>query len=273
MGLAPFFAGKVGVEFEDGTKADPSRGVYIHHVLTTDTTKRVTSFLSSCDNPSRAGTSVSSMGSGTGFVGTGEDSGDSPVLYTSRDGKANAGYFVEKGDSFMAMVELVNYNKEAKKVLITYDLEWLPSKVGVNTKGMLLSISQCAGRQIKVSNQGPTNTTSGKWSFMEDGNLLAARGHLHDGGDQIGLFINNKFVCSSKATYGGSESTATVNGQEWKTISSMSYCDGPIPVKKGDALHMVVGYDLKKYPLRKSASGQEATGVMGMFSVTFAPSK
>jgi hypothetical protein len=53
----------------------------------------------------------------------------------------------------------------------------------------------------------------------------------------------------------------------------MSFCDGPIAAKKGDQLYMTVEYDLKKYPLRKSASGQEATGVMGMWSITFAPGK
>lgn len=79
------------------------------------------------------------------------------------------------------------------------------------------------------------------------------------------MFINGKFVCQSLANYGGELSTG-------KTITSMGYCDGPIPVKKGDELSMIVEYDLKKYPLRKSASGQEATGVMGMWSVTFAPS-
>ncbi|KAF2400595.1 hypothetical protein EJ06DRAFT_397833 [Trichodelitschia bisporula] len=243
------YAGKVGVQFEDGTKADPSKGVYIHHVLTTDTTKKTESWLSSCDNPTRPGSSVSSMGSGTGFVGTGEDSGDVPVLYTSRDGKANAGYHVGQGDAFMAMVELVNYNKEAKQVYITYDLEWTPRGQEVNSKGMLISISQCKGKAIKTSNAGPTNTTSGKWTVREDGNILAARGHLHDGGVAVDLFINNKFACASKAVYGGAGSTAEINGQQWQTISSMTNCDGPVPVKKGDELSMVVEYDLKKYPL------------------------
>lgn len=93
-----------------------------------------------------------------------------------------------------------------------------------------------------------------------------------DGGSQVGFYINNKFICTSRATYGGKASTTEVGGKVWETISSMSYCDGPIPVKKGDALHLVVEYDLKAHPLRKSADGHDATGVMGMLSVTFAPS-
>jgi hypothetical protein len=63
------------------------------------------------------------------------------------------------------------------------------------------------------------------------------------------LLVNGKFVCDSKASYGGTGSTTTVNGEEWKTISSMSFCDGPIPVKKGDGISMIVEYNLKKHPL------------------------
>ena len=63
------------------------------------------------------------------------------------------------------------------------------------------------------------------------------------------MFINNKYTCSSKASYGGAGATAEVGGEVWRTISAMSYCDGPIAVKKGDTLSMVVEYNLKKYPL------------------------
>jgi len=259
--------------FMNGTKADPSKGVYIHHVLTTDRTKRVASWLSACNSPSRAGSSISSLGSGTGFVGTSEDAGDHPVMYTQRDGKSDAGYWVQKSDSFVATAELVNYNKEPQKVYLTYDLEWAPGKVGVNTKGMLISISQCMGKNIRTSTTGPTNSTSGKFTVLEDGKILAARGHLHDGGVKMDLLINGRFACESKATYGGAGSTTTVNGEEWKTISSMSFCDGPISVKKGDGLSMIVEYNLKKHPLRKGSSGQAATGVMGMWSIIFAPNK
>jgi hypothetical protein len=63
------------------------------------------------------------------------------------------------------------------------------------------------------------------------------------------MFINNKYACSSQATYGGEGATTVVDGKEWKTISAMSYCDGPIQVQKGDTLSMTVEYDLKRYPL------------------------
>ncbi|KAF2436859.1 hypothetical protein EJ08DRAFT_655026 [Tothia fuscella] len=271
-GPCTVFGGNVSVYFEDGRKATPADGIYIHHLLTTDRTKKATNFLSACDNPTRAGMSVSGFG-GTGFVGVGEDSGEEPVLYTQRDGQSKAGYWVAENDKFMANVVLVNYNKEQKSVTVKYDLEWSPTPPPANTRGMLVSISQCPGKgSIKMSPSGPANSTSGKFTFLEDGVILAARGHLHDGGSQVAMYVNNKPACASKATYGGKESTTEVGGTKWATISSMSYCDGPIPIKKGDQMHLVVEYDLKAHPLRKSADGHDATGVMGMMSVTFASS-
>jgi hypothetical protein len=118
------------------------------------------------------------LGGGTGFVGTGEDSADGMTLYTTEDGTRNTGYHIGKGDTFTANAQLVNYNKEPKQVYLTYDLEWVPGLVGEDVKGMLISVTQC-GSQIKLSKSGPTNTTSGKFYFMEDGKILGARGHLH----------------------------------------------------------------------------------------------
>jgi hypothetical protein len=139
---------------------------------------------------------------------------------------------------------------------------------------MLISVTQCMGTRIKMTQNGPANTPSGRFSFLEDGTLIGARGHLHDGGSHVDLILNGKKVCTSQAGYGGGDDkTASVNGKEWAVLSSMSYCDGPYPVKKGDTLAMNVVYDLKKHPLRKGASGAEATGVMGMLSLAFAPNR
>jgi hypothetical protein len=264
-GPCTVYAGKLGVMFEDGTPATPASGIYIHHVLTTDVSKKTDPFLSACNAPTRAGFSVSSLKPGsTGFVGVGEDSGDHPILYTTSDGSLDAGYHVKKGENFEANVVLVNYNKEPKNVLITYDLEWSPGLVGANTKGMLIAVNQCLGTRIKTSNTGPTMTKSGEFTFLEGGKLFAARGHLHDGGVQMDLYINGKPSCVSKATYGEG-----IGGSEIKTINSMSMCTDAISIKKGDTLSMGVEYDLKKYPLRKSASGKEASGVM----VSFCPNR
>jgi hypothetical protein len=115
---------------------------------------------------------------GTGFVGTGEDTGELPVMYTTDDGTANTGYHLKKGDTFMANIQLVNYNKVPKQVHVTWDLEWIPGTVGQDMKNALVSVTQCGGG-IKTSTTGPTNTTSGKFYIMEDGKITRGRGHLH----------------------------------------------------------------------------------------------
>ena len=118
------------------------------------------------------------MGGGTGFIGTGEDTGDLPTMFTSMDGTRNSGYHLNRGDSFTANVQLVNYNKAPRQVYITWDTEWVEGIVGQDVKGVLISISQCGGN-IKLSPSGPTNTTSGKFYIMEDGAVIRGRGHLH----------------------------------------------------------------------------------------------
>lgn len=102
------------------------------------------------------------------------------------------------------------------------------------------------------------------------------------------MFINDKFVCSSEAVYGdrsdsesagmGGHSHGGKGGMESssaniKTISSMTTCKGPYPVKKGDTMKLTAEYDLHKHPLRQSASGGKAADVMGMMGVSFAADK
>jgi hypothetical protein len=87
------------------------------------------------------------------------------------------------------------------------------------------------------------------------------------------MFINEKYVCSSSAIYGtrnekeGGEGEMGMAGHshggkgmakrspqapktsELMTVSSMSDCEGPFKVKKGDSVIIKAEYDLKKHPL------------------------
>jgi hypothetical protein len=275
-------AGKVGLMYTDGKPADPSNGIYIHHILSSDTAKKQNPWLSTCGRPTSPGMSINGITGGTGFISAGEDSSDGGVMYTNDDGSQNSGYHIGPKDTFNVWAQIVNYNKVAKDVYITYDLEWVPGIQGDDVKTMLLSVTSCSS-MIKLSESGPTNTTSGKFYFMEDGKVFRARGHLHDGGVQMDLFINDKYKCSSKATYGTrSASDGGMGGHSHgtqekdgsvKTISGMSNCWGPWPVKKGDYLTGVAEYDLKKHPLRKTGNGGKASDVMGLWTISFTADK
>ena len=166
--------GHVGIENMDGTPADPKTGVYIHHILTFDTSKKSKNFVSGCQG-GLAG-AVGMMGSK--FIGSGEDNNNVAVWYTARDGSSPSGFHVGANDNFMANVDLVNYAAE-KKVYLTMELEYMKGKTGMDATETLLSVTGCGVASIKLSQTGPTNTTSGKYTFTQDGEILGAKGHLH----------------------------------------------------------------------------------------------
>jgi hypothetical protein len=110
----------------------------------------------------------------------------------------------------------------------------------------------------------------------------------------VTMLLNNKFTCASKAIYGdkaqsgsgmgssGMGSSGKAGGKSnraggqkstsIKTISKITQCLGPYPVKKGDTLKLVAEYDLSKHPLRATGMGK-AGDVMGMMEVSFSASK
>lgn len=118
---------------------------------------------------------------GTAFVGTGEDSSAEGAVYTNEDGTRDSGFHIGEMDGFSIWAQLVNYNKEDKAVYVTYDLEWVPGKLGVDVKTATLTATCGGSPMIKLSNSGPTTTNSTAFTFLQDGTLLGGRGHLHDG--------------------------------------------------------------------------------------------
>ena len=92
---------------------------------------------------------------------------------------------------------------------------------------------------------------------------------IADGGVAMHMFINDKYTCSSSAVYGtrnegdsmggmshghgGSKGMVKRypqgSGKELLTVASMSDCEGPFKVKKGDYVVLKAEYDLKKHPL------------------------
>jgi len=298
-------AGRVGVQWADGRVADPSNGIYIHHILSSDTKKRVPNWISNCNTPNSAAMNVNGLTGGTGFLSTGEDSAGNAAMFTNPQGNLPAGYHIKSGDTFNYWAQLVNYNKEPAKVYVTFDTEWVPGLLGQDMKNIVLTAT-CGGGRIKMSEAGSTNTTSGKFYMMEEGRIMGARGHIHDGGVGMHMYINDKYTCSSLAEYGyrnedaagnkdtmagmshggkdamagmghgGKGKSAWVNdgpgghgGAGILTVASMGHCSGPYKVKKGDYITLKAEYDLKKHPLRVASNGAKAADVMGMMGILY----
>jgi hypothetical protein len=74
-------------------------------------------------------------------------------------------------------------------------------------------------------------------------------GHLHDGGQDIIVKINGKEACISKAEYGGPGATRKAkDGTTWTTVREMTYCPGPLKVKRGDKISLEARYDFEAHP-------------------------
>jgi hypothetical protein len=90
-GECTVLSGKIILKYMDGTIANASNGVYVHHILTTGM-KSTQSFVRSCSN----------LAGGAGFVGNGDDNSNEPVLYASKDGSLESGFWVSPNDRFVA---------------------------------------------------------------------------------------------------------------------------------------------------------------------------
>lgn len=97
------------------------------------------------------------------------------------------------------------------------------------------------------------------------------------------MFLNGKHTCSSMAVYGDADekkghghggkgmAMKRDSAESIKTITSMTTCNGPFNIKKGDSMVLNAQYDLSKHPLRVAANGAKAADVMGMLGVSFSP--
>ncbi|PGH08669.1 hypothetical protein AJ79_05951 [Helicocarpus griseus UAMH5409] len=236
--------GVIGLQMENGTNA-LDNGVYIHHILSFDRTKKTDSFVSRC--PTEDGKPSGGLGGiidkigglmGTMFVGVGEDNGNDFKIYSNDASGIKSGFHIGPDDEFFANIDLVNYNPQPLDVFVTMDIEFVDGKEGFDAYGTLLDVGGCSMTPINTDPNGPVNTTSEKFPILADGAIVSAIGHLHAGGEAMVLAINDQERCVSQAEYGETSSV----------IAGMSQCLDPIQVVEGDYLTMTAIYDLKAHP-------------------------
>jgi hypothetical protein len=145
-----------------------------------DISKKPTLPLSKCG---RGQTSNSPLGNlGSEFVVHGEDGAAGTILFTSKDGRYNSGFFVGQNDNFMHQIDLVNYKPETRNVYVTYDVEYLDGHVGADASAGLLSVTGCQNMQgkskeprktINLSKTGVAVTKSPEFTMLSDGQIIA----------------------------------------------------------------------------------------------------
>lgn len=121
----------------DGRILSAAHGVYIHHILSVDISKPWSMPVSPCeveDNNMAAPMNLP----GAPIFGSGDDSKDTAIYYTSLDGTYNSGYHIRDKYTVLAQSDLVNYNHETREVYISLDFEYVDGIVGMypNTNRM-----------------------------------------------------------------------------------------------------------------------------------------
>jgi hypothetical protein len=76
----------------------------------------------------------------------------------------------------------MNYRAERARVVIAFDIEYLPGKPEgyLNTQGLMFSATPCDQLQFDVKGK-QYSVTSNTWIVPVDLTLMNARGHQHDG--------------------------------------------------------------------------------------------
>jgi hypothetical protein len=149
-------------------------------------------------------------------VGTSPDKGErvfssgnerTRVLFTppwAPDSKM--GYFMNKGDEFRFIVDLMNMNPDDKVVYMTLTYDFIEGRPAGfdNMKAIWLDVAQCGTSEVKAPKQSGKFVIDSTWTANIEGEILGAGGHMHDGGTHVSLTVDGKEVCKSDATYGKS---------------------------------------------------------------------
>ena len=115
----------------------PKDGIYIHHMVSFDTSKKFENPIGSC-----GGKGLGGLGGGmAAFVDRGEDSGEMETIFTSQDGKYNSGYHMGKSEKFTVQYDLVNYKAKPMDIYLNLEYEYLPGIVGKDAGHTLKSVS------------------------------------------------------------------------------------------------------------------------------------
>jgi len=243
------------IVMKDGSKATITDDLYLHHLLFFDNQKPVAEFLG-CDGSNIIPYPMSLFMAGSEDIGGG--------VFTTPDGRLNSGYYIGKEDTIVMAGDVVNLSNITQHVYAATEIEYIEGEVpGMMEASILMTnVGQCDGEiGAFQAPEGETkfSVNGTAMDVLQDGYIITSKGHLHDGGIDISIKINGREQCVSKAEYGGVGATRRGPTNEvWTTIRTMTYCPGPVRVKKGDKVSLEAHYDISLHPARLQRTGMMA---------------
>jgi hypothetical protein len=270
IGISP------GLEYEDGESANIDSGMWLHHFILFNT------------GPGRKDYTCGDKDISLPHAVAGTTPRNSERIFASGNerticlfpnwGVRDAGYKLESADKFDAVLELMNENTQAKTVYVTmtYDVvEGHPFKDEVRI--VWLDIGQCGTSESNPPKGKNVFSLDYKWTSSINGQVIAAIGHLHDGGSRITLAVDGQQTCDSSATYGGSPAYVQKNAGgvhahgALEHLSEMSQCNQKsLPrsrIAKGQNWYMKAEYDFNKHKgmMHEDGNWDEVMGITLMF--------
>ena len=213
---------QVDLVFEDGRSANLDQGVMLHHFIVFNSARP--------DSTCGSDTLVGSLGER--FF----------MAYNDRTGTAfppGFGYHLA-ADRVGAAIAVMNHADRAQVVHIVAKIAYVPDPAPdlKPVRPVWLDENNCRSSAYEVF-AGPSHRVW-EWKSTLTGRVLAARGHLHDGGIKID-FANGttgQHLCTSYARYG-------TNPASTGTVDSMSTCvwDRLGTVRAGENLSIDAWYD------------------------------
>jgi hypothetical protein len=180
---AAILSGRLDTIFEDGSRADVSKGVYIHHLLVADVGKTSAPF-ALCPGGHNQKSFVPWLSShivesiGAGLIQAGNDQVASPTIYASPKGPLNSGFLTGYDDTFLLEAEIVNYNKENTTIYMQMEVEYLPEIPAdyLDASALVFSATGCASPGYKPPGNNPKyNFTSEDFVMDRNGYILNMR--------------------------------------------------------------------------------------------------
>ena len=222
--------------YADGSPANLDTGPMLHHAVWTDTSRP--------DPVCAPQTLIGALGHRV-FA-----SGNERTSFTAPDG---FGMPVGNG-VWGGAVELMNISTDLRIVYVQLTARWLPrSSPDIRpVTSVWLDIDSCGDSEVDI----PAGVSDVVWDWKSKltGRIVTAGGHLHDGGEWLGLtnHTTGEHVCTSVAGYGAD---LRYRG----SLDAMSVCawDRLGTVRAGEVLRLVAHYN----------TAAPAAGVMGIMVI------
>jgi hypothetical protein len=235
------------VQNKDGKRMELKDGIYNHHTAFFDITKA---------NPSPFACASRRVGFNLGTVpvfaaGAQEYSAQ---IFMATSGDVKSGYYLRNRGVVMNLIDLVNYNEQDEEVYTSTEIDYVPGKpTGYRDSYMTLVDPGLCGGPRGASIHPPKGVArfsinSTDIVMSKSGYFVYTLGHMHDGGVNAILKVNDVEMCNSRALYGGEGHTTTLGSKTWETIRETTPCTSTIRVQKGDRIYMQANYDVELHP-------------------------